>query len=195
MRMAFIHEIQIESSNFPGAPGYTNLYFATDVLSDGASQFNAARAFLVSLAELFPTSWSGRIVPSGRVLEETSGALGRFTTAAAGITPPVPGGSAGGYGAGVAGLVIGWSTVTINRGRLVRGRTFAVPCAAVVYEADGTIAPNTQAFATAAGQTLIDANVQFGVWSRPRLGVGGKHAVATSVRVNDKAAFLTSRRD
>lgn len=192
--MAFIHEIQIVSSNFPGAPGYTNLYFATDVSSDGAAQFAAAFQFLQGISSFFPASWSGKINPSGRVLEETTGALGRFTTAPVGQRAPVPGGAGGSFGAGVAGAVIGWSSVTINRGRLVRGRTFLVPLAAAVYEENGTLRDDSLGVMTQVGVSLIDSATGFGIWSRPRLGTGGKLAVATSVRVNDQAAFLSSRR-
>lgn len=192
--MAFVHEVQIISSNFPGAPGYTNLYFATDVLNDGADHFAAARGFLLNLGAAEPTAWSGQINPVGRVLETNTGILARFTDCPATYLAPVAGTSGLGWGAGPAGAVLAWQTGTINRGRVVRGRTFIVPIAKNYFEDDGTLTGEAVTFLIAAGNQLIATNVGFSVWSRPRLGAGGLLAPVLSVRVNDRAAVLTSRR-
>ena len=192
--MAFIHEIQIRSSGFPGAPGFTNLYFKTTVDADRNDQFTAVKAFLGQLAGGEPSSWSGQIAPNGRVLEETTGRLALFSNAPATALPSVPGVAGANYGAGVAGLVIGWTTATVNRARLVRGRTFLVPVARDIFDADGTLTSSALGQFTQAGNDLIASNLGFCIWSRPRQGIGGVAAVVTSVRVNDKAAFLSSRR-
>lgn len=192
--MPFVHEIQIKSSGFPGAPGYTNLYFRSAVPPDPHFQFAAAWGFLGNLRAAMPAQWSGQIVANGRVLEETTGVLGVFTDVPVEFSAPRPGIAGGGFGAGVAGAAIGWSTGTINRGRLIRGRTFVVPLSAESYQADGTLTPDVMNLFTVAGQGMIAANVEFGVWSRPRLGAGGKFGVALSSRTKDQAAFLSSRR-
>lgn len=192
--MAFIHEIQIKSLGFPGAPGYTNLYFLANGVGEQDAQFAAAYQFLQELRPVLPNVWSGQIEPNGRLLEETTGALGSFTVAPAASRILTNGLANEGFGSGVSGAVIAWGTGTINRGRLVRGRTFVVPMTRGAYGADGTLEVNTVNNLTAGGVALINAAVGFGVWSRPRLGLGGKFAPALTARVNDRASFLSSRR-
>lgn len=192
--MAFVHEIQIKSTGFPGAPGYTNLYFACDILDDGFNQFFAVGDFINTYKALFPAQWQGTIQASGRVLEETTGLLAKFTTCPVELTSPRGGGGSANFGSGVSGLVLAWQTATINRSRLVRGRTFMVPVANDVYDADGTLSAGRIAQATTAAQALVAANVGFGIWSRPVNQAGGKLAPVTGYRVNDRAAFLSSRR-
>lgn len=193
--MAFVHEIQIVSHGYPGAPGFTNLYFASDALGTGAdAQFAAVHEMLANLGGIEPTSWNGAVNPVGRLLEETTGLLGSFTTAPAGALSSVSGNTGSGFGAGVAGLVIGWATATVNRSRLVRGRTFVVPLANNMYEADGTLTTLCIGGANTAAESLISSPNGFCIWSRPRGGTGGKIAPVLSHRVNDRAAFLSSRR-
>lgn len=192
--MPFVHEIQIKSSNFPGAPGYTNLYFLTSIGANRDAQFTAVKGFLDSISGVFPTVWSGQIASAGRVLEATTGVLAEFSLAPTTATTPVAGQLGTGYGAGVAGAVLGWNTATVNRGRVVRGRTFLVPMSAGGYDADGTLQSGIIANLGVAAGILISANVGFSIWSRPRLRTGGILAPVLTHRVNDKAAFLSSRR-
>lgn len=192
--MAFVHEVQVQSTGFPGAPGFTNLYFETTIGADRDLQFMSVYAFLLGMSGLFPSTWTGTVQASGRVLEETSGLLAEFSDAPGASIVPVPGVAGGGFGSGVSGLCIGWQTATINRSRLVRGRTFMVPLAAGAYEADGTITAASMTAANGVSQDLVDSGSDFSIWSRPRLGTGGKIAPVTARRVNDRAVFLSSRR-
>ena len=192
--MAFVHEIQIQSKGFPGAPGFTNLYFASTIAADHDQQFHAARAFLEGIATGFPGAWSGQIMASGRLLEETTGALGSFTVAPNQDVAAKAGGVNEGFGAGVAGAVIAWGTATINRTRLVRGRTFLVPLTKSAYATDGTLDGGIRGQLDTAAAGLLAANVGFCVWSRPRVGTGGLIAPVLTHRINPNVAFLTSRR-
>jgi hypothetical protein len=70
-----------------------------------------------------------------------------------------------------------------------------VPLEAGQYDGDGTINGGTIGTVQDAAQVLIDEEtVDFGIWSRPRAGAGGKFASATSRSVKDQAAVLRSRR-
>lgn len=193
---AFVHEIQFQSHGYPGAPGYTNLYFElAGVLSDTNAQFQAVHDALNGIAGQEPVAWSGQINVVGRVLETTSGHLAKFSNTPVGLQAAIPGRAPGGFGAGVAGVVIGYSTATVNRARLVRGRTYVVPVFAGTFEGDGTITEGQRIAFEQVAQILFEAAVGFCVWSRPRLGVGGLTAPVTSWRVTDQAAFLSSRRN
>lgn len=192
--MAFVHEIQIQSAGFPGQPGFTNLYFATTIGADRDSQFMAVKACLNQWAHVFPTIWGGTIASSGRVMEASTGILAEYSTAPSGAVGVSSGGASDGFGAGVAGLVVSWGTGTVNRGRLVRGKSFLVPIANNQYDNDGTLVAGAINYAQNGAQGLIDAAVGFGIWSRPRSGEGGVLAPVLTRHVTDKAAFLSSRR-
>lgn len=192
--MPFIHEIQFQTKGYTGAPGYTNLYFATTINADRAAQFAAVKSFIQGLTGVQPGLWSGQINPVGRVLEDNTGTLAAFSAAPATAVDVITGIHPQSFGPSVAGFAIGWSTATLNRGRLVRGRTFVVPTTRGMWEPDGTIAPDSLVQQQTNAQALINANVGFGIWSRPRLGVGGLFGVAVSAKVTDRSAFLSSRR-
>lgn len=193
--MGFIHEIQVKSSGYPGAPGYTNFYFKSAIADDHQFEFAAVFNFLASVNAAFPSLWSAQIATSGRMLEETTGTLGAFTTTPGTALGVVQGSGGASFGAGVAGACIGWSTATLNRARLVRGRTFLVPLVSTAYGPDGTLSADILTLLNDASLGLIASNTDFAIWSRPRLGVGGLAGTVLQHRVTDKAAFLSSRRD
>lgn len=192
--MVLVHQIQIRTSGFPGAPGFTTLAFDASVATFDIPQYTAVKTWLETIKPLFPNLWSAQIQPGGRVVDEATGILSSFTDVDATQGAPVAGVTTDGYGAGVAGAVVGLSTNVVNRGRKVRGRIFAVPLGLMVYDQNGTLKTATITTLTDATTALRDAGVGFGVWSRPRLGLGGKFALVSGVRVNDQAAFLSSRR-
>lgn len=192
--MAKVLEIQIISQGYPGAPGYTNLYFDADGLYTPQSQFQAAQTFANDSVGLFPTTWTCNVQPVGRVLDSTTGALLSFESPVPGTLTVATGGYGASYGAGASGACLAWTTQGINRGRLVRGRTFLVPLSAQCYDPNGTLTAYAIANATATGNNLIVANKGFGIWSRPRLNAGGAFRAATSVLVRDSAAVMRSRR-
>jgi len=189
-----VHRIVAVSTGFPGAPGYTAFHFALTADSESDGQFHAVKAFLNAVKPYFPGAWSTQIEASGQVLDPVTGTLVTFTAVPGIDAAPITGSASSGFGAGVAGSVIGLNTGTINWTRRVRGRIFLVPLSAGSYQVDGTLTDAWLGDSTAAGNGLMTAAVGFSVWSRPRSGAGGKLAPVTSVHVNDKAAFLSSRR-
>lgn len=181
---------------FPGAPGYTNIFFDAFGADDFVdAEVARVRSFFNSLLIRFPSSVTISVSPEVSIFDEVSGELLGYSTADE--TPDDVEGQGSSSYSGPSGAVINWSTDTVNRGRRVRGRTFLVPLADAVYDSSGTLS-------TAALNDLRDAaeilmgdgdGPQFVVWSRPRDGAGGALAPVTSYRVPDMAAVLRSRRD
>jgi len=194
--MATIVEVQFETIGFPGAPGFTTMYF------EGASQEERDAAtdhvtqFMTVAKTAFPTNWAYQIKPECRVLEDTTGALLDIHTTSASNDDQVLGLSAGtSFGPGPSGACMSWRTATTNWSRRVRGRTFFVPLAAAMYDANGTLNGGLITALNGAAVTLIaHTEGRFGIWSRPRAGAGGKFALATTGAVKDQAAILRSRR-
>lgn len=189
--------VQSVSTGFPGAPGFTTFAFAH---GEGASvdlQFETAWDFWDSMKGSFPTTWSVVLNTEHRVVDEATGELvDIIPLSGTGVSPAIAGTSGTAFGAGVAGAVLSWRTLTNNRGRRVRGRTFLVPMRAAAYDANGTLAGNlANDLASAATSALITPENDFGIWSRPRAGLGGKFAGATAVTCPDKVSYLRTRRD
>lgn len=192
--MAFVHEVQVKTAGFPGAPGFTNLYFATTVSGPHDADFQAAHQFFEDCRHGFPTGWTATVQPSGRVLEETTGILGTITTAPAAALNPSLGDSGTAYGSGVSGFAVSWLTGTVGPRRLIRGRTFMVPAAATAYAFNGTIDAGLKSVIAGAAANLIASATDFIVWRRPVLGTGGVAAPVLAAHVSDSAVFLSSRR-
>lgn len=192
--MALVHEIKAKSTGFPGAPGWTTLYFSNDGAADTTAQFHAVFLFLTAIRAEFPTTWTVQIEAAGRLLDEVTGELIGFTTVPAGDAASMVGTQGASYGSGVSGAVIGWSTNTVNRGRKIRGRTFLVPIAAPAWQADGTLLQAAIDIFKAAADALLFSTAKLVVWSRPVANAGGKMGPVTASRINDRAAFLSSRR-
>lgn len=192
--MVLVHQIQIRSNGFPGAPGFTTLHFDASLPTFDLPQYDAVKAWLDAVKGIFPVIWSAAIEPAGRVLDEVTGELSSFTGVDATNGAVVTGTGAAGFGAGVAGAVTALSTNTVNRSRKVRGRIFTVPLTSNAYDINGTLTPDVQTILTTAATVLMEAGVGFGVWSRPINGAGGLLGQVTAVRVADRAAFLSSRR-
>jgi len=67
---------------------------------------------------------------------------------------------------------------------------------AAAYQADGTLVDSlTVDLPANATTTLLTPTNDFGIWSRPRSGTGGKFAPATGVSCPDRVSYLRSRRD
>lgn len=192
-----VHEVKIQSSGFPGAPGWTTFYFDGEDPTQLANQFRWAREYLVMVAGLFPVAWSAIVQTEGRLLQTATGILDTTTLIPDdGTGNVVPGSNtASGFGPGPTGLCISLTSVGVNRGRRVRGRSYVVPMAADIYESDGTIRPAYLTAYRPLVQALFTDTRKVGIWSRPRLGTGGAFFVVSSTRISDKAAVLTSRRD
>lgn len=94
-----------------------------------------------------------------------------------------------------AGAVVEWRASGVLNGRRVKGRTYLVPLNSGTFQDDGTLAPATMTAILGAANALLaaaDAATHPLVVYSP---THEAHDTVTSVRVNDKAAILRSRRD
>lgn len=190
--MVQIIRIQALWSGFPGAPGYSNFHFGTDVITTTKINTAAAgvRAFFNSLSIYLPTGV--QISQSG--LASTYELNGNKTSEMAYTAPAVVTGSSATAYAGGTGAVVHWKTGTYNGGRPFIGRTFLVPFAGG-YAADGTLTPAAiTAVVTAANTLKAIVDPTLNVWSvNKATGLGRATAPAVAV-VPDRTATLRSRR-
>lgn len=192
-----VHEVKIRSAGFPGAPGWTTFYFDGEDPTERSNQFRWCKDYLEGVKGLFPAQWTAAVQAEGRVLITGSGALDSNTTIPDDGTGNTVIGAdpSGAFGSGASGMCISLTTAGVNRARRVRGRTYLVPISNGVYGPDGTIADAFLAGLRPFMQTLFTDPRQVGVYSRPRAGVGGAFFPVATVRIADKAAVLTTRRD
>lgn len=183
-------------SGFPGAPGYSNFFFAGGggLISDAQQVADRTAAALLELQFSLPADVTITVVPEVAIIDSDTGVLSEYID----ITPPEPfSGNQGGSYSGPTGAVVNWTTQDVRFGRRIRGRTFIVPLSNTSYDDDGTLDSDTLSNLQSFANTLVggDFDSEFGVWSRPRNGSGGVFASATGFRVPDMAAVLRSRRD
>jgi hypothetical protein len=184
-------------TGFPGAPGFTNLYFggSGDTGIDAFDAANRVRSFFSGMTLCFPVSVNIQVQAQVAVVDAASGAqTGEIT---ANPAPANVVGAGTGPFAAPAGACVTWRSPDFVGGRRVRGRTFLVPLAAAAYESDGTLLPARIAEIRSAATTLAFGGTQppFGVWHRPAKGTqaGGSFHAAPSATVSDRVAMLQSR--
>lgn len=199
--MAEIARIKVNWTGIPSGPGYTNLYmkdFETSGIDQAIVDGSVAKVdtFLDEFATSINTSISFVVNPTVEIVEDTTGALVRFMSATP--DPTRVGTQTSAYAAGV-GVCVNWYTNTVRNARRVRGRTFIVPLHPTSYATDGTIdATKLTAWRTAAATLVSGVGVgDLGVWARPTTpgGSDGIWTFATASSINDKVAYLSSRRD
>lgn len=189
-------KITAQWDGFPGAPGYTNLYFmgGGGLITDAQQVADRVRTAFGHLVPLFPTNMAINIDPEVPVIDESTGMTTDFRT----IDPPseIGGGGSGGY-AGPTGAVVTWRTNDLRGGRRIRGRTFLVPLAGSAFEANGSLNSGSLIALRSFADELVggDFDSELVVWSRPTGGSGGVAATVTSATIPDMAAVLRSRRD
>jgi hypothetical protein len=186
--MADIMRVRSVWSNFPGAPGYTDVYSRNTALP---AMTNAVRAFFDAIKTLLPTGTNVQTLGSCETYDEATGTLTGSTSSTAPAVVTCTG--AGSY-AGATGAVVTWITSGFVSGRRVRGRTFLVPLASA-FDANGSLQTTAQSTLQTAASGLITAmSGDLVVWHRPtQFGAGSAHPV-TSANVPDLAAVLRSRR-
>lgn len=180
---------------FPGAPGYTNLYFGEGANAQSAANaaVAAVHAFWDSFKGSMPAGVTLTVLPDVAQINSNSGqASGIFAISPA---PTVIAGAAAGPYAGGTGACITWVTAGFVNGRQVRGRTFVVPIPASLYGSDGTLADAMRDLLAASATALRDTpGVELLVWHRGGLlSASTVHPVVSSY-VRDRAAILRSRR-
>jgi len=191
-----VGQVKIRWAGFTGGPGYTTLNFGPGSPDpvDGAAMVAAADDFAGDLAGLVGDGVTLTAEPEVEWFNEATGVLEDTTSVSP--SPTAHTGTSGAIGPLPSGAVISWTTGGINRGRRVRGRTFAVPLAAVAYQSDGSLSATAVSVLNAAAVSLIGAtDATFGIWSRPRDGAGGAWFPALTGSTPDMAAVLRSRRD
>lgn len=190
--MATISRIRFEWIGTTTVGGGVSTFYSSN--SDGSALAGAARSFFVSLVTLLPTGTVIRCPSGGETLDDVTGAVNGVWSMTPGAD--VIGTQDGKYAAGV-GMRVVWNTAGITRRRRVRGSTYLVPLASMLYQADGTIDGPSVAAAQAAATTLAAADGgSMRIWSRPQTatsGDGASHAVLSASAV-DKVSWLRTRR-
>jgi len=161
------------------------------LVSTPAEQRDALSDFLNTIKSQLEDSTSFTIETAGRELDDATGALTGVWSEATSYT---------GVGV-VSGQVVAdatqglmqWRTDHIVNGRFLQGRTF-IPGLSASHLSNGNLSSTAITAWTGAGQALIDAAVQFGVWHRPVLGSGGVFWAADTAACWGELAVLRRRR-
>jgi hypothetical protein len=200
--MGRVIRIKVNWTGFIGSPGYTNLHFEPTVEGDPITQtlvdaaVSKVQTWLSAMRPALPTVVTTVVDGQVAEIDEQTGNIEAFWTA----TPAAaaPGTATGNYSSGV-GLCINWSTAGVRNNRRVRGRTFVVPLASSAFSADGSFNDtNLAAWRGLATTLAADSNgVRLVVMARTPGAIipdGGAYDVTTA-SINDRPAFLSSRRD
>lgn len=183
-------------AGFPGAPGYSNFFFAGGggLISDAQQCADRVESAFDELSLVLAGPVTVTIDPEAAIIASETGEVQGYRA----ITPG-NGSSGAGNGAfsGPTGAVVNWRTSDLRNGRRIRGRTFLVPLANSSYDSDGTLTSTARDSVTSFAEGIVggDLDSEFGVWARPIGGSGGVFATADSFSVPDMAAVLRSRRD
>jgi hypothetical protein len=203
--MASIWHVTWEWDGIEGAPGFTNLFYASSTgdAPEALAAVTKSKLLFFNLLGMLPSGCSIAPVTDVRLVDDATGdLLNIFTvTGVTGVT-----GSGSSTYAGPVGGCIDWLTTTVHGGRRMQGRTFVVPMASSQYENNGTLVSGAVAAMATAAETMRTASgPTFGVWGRPRAAKplatppvtarAGLWGPAVSSRVPDKAVVLRSRRD
>jgi hypothetical protein len=199
--MARLAKVSVNWTGFTGAPGYTNLYFAPaagpditqGVVDDAIAKVHT---WIQAWDDALPNTVTLTVAPTVEEINDTNGTLEAFWTGVPGS--PNVGGSTLTYSA-VSGACVNWYTGGVRNGRRVRGRTFMVPIGSNGMQNDGTLG----AVALTTWRTATDVliantdDAKLAVWSRPSApaATDGISYDVNSFTINDKVAFLSSRRD
>jgi hypothetical protein len=165
-----------------------------------ASDQEAADDFAAAVGDLF-ANLASNFLPTGVSLNFASEVVELNTTSGVledvyAVTPhaPIAGAISGNY-ARPAGVRVEWHTGAIVAGRRLQGRTFLVPAAAAIFQADGTLNDTSRAAMRTSAQAYVDEglteNFAPAVWSRTH----GILADVVTAAIDDEVAVLRSRRD
>ena len=174
--------------NWPGAPGYTNLYFLS------ADNANHVESFFDAIKGLLPLGLQVTVPSGGDVVEDSSGQItAAWDTPGSGGVVTSTAGSASYPGA--AGAVVNWLTNSFAGGRRVRGKSFLVPLTGASFSSSGDLQGTTVTTIQTAATGLITASAgDLCVWHRPTAFSAGSSHTVTSATVPDLSAVLRSRR-
>jgi hypothetical protein len=205
--MSSIYQTTSVWSGASGLPGYTNLFFdapGADVAAEIVSVADAVHDFWAAMTGALA---SGVSITTNAEIRQLNAETGVLETLWAIVPAPTAvGGGGSGIGPSPAGACISWNTGEVHAGHVVRGRTFIVPIALNVYQADGTLTTGAVTIFNDAAVGLIGhSGPEFVIWSRPFPGdpdavppkashLGAAFPAMTGI-CKDKVAVLRSRRD
>jgi hypothetical protein len=187
-------------SGFPGAPGVSNFYFSVGGTPSVANVANAQgriRTFFAAFTLCLPTGVTISISGDSQVIDPATGAI---TGTVSNGTPPANVAGAGGtFYSALSGACVIWKTSVVINSRQLRGKTFLVPLTSAAYDNDGTLLASRRDELRAAAAALVlpgafPSDELLVVWHRPTGGAGGSAALANASSVNDRVAYLKSRR-
>ena len=188
--MTNMREILTNWSTATGGAGTTVMYFAESAAS-AAAQRAALGTFWGVVDNYLDSNTAWNVQSFGNVIESETGTLtGEWTES----TPQgAAGGVVGNALPNASQILVRWGTGVIYQGKRIRGRTF-VPGVASTALVEGEVGSAAVAAINTAALALASAGVGFGVWSRPRVGVPGLHAAATTGTVWGEFAVQRRRR-
>jgi hypothetical protein len=187
-------------SGWAGSPGFTNFYFSPDSIQN-ATHVQAVQArvktFWGAVSTCLPSGVTITIEQDSQIIDSSTGVINDTISAATAQTTTAGAGPA--PFAAIAGACIIWRTATFIAGRQLKGKTFVVPMANSAYDTDGTILAGRLADLRAAAIGLglpgaFPVEERLVAWHRPVGGTGGSATTVSSTSVNDRVAYLKSRR-
>ena len=178
-----------------GLTGFSTFY------STGAANAAAIRTFFAAIQALIPSPCTIQVSGSGDTIEDSTGTLtGTWSSAVPALVS-----CTGTAYAAPAGALVSWTTSTVRRGRILRGRTFIVPLWSGAYTTSGQVAAANVATIQAAATALVSAFAgTLVIWGRPIMtkppappGVDapGTTGVVTGATAQSKVVTLRTRRD
>lgn len=190
LSMTAMRRIQVQLTGGPGGLGVMTFYSA-----DTSGLQPAVKTFVTSVVgAYFPDDVTASVPNTGDTLEDSTGAwVANWTE---GTTGSVVGGNSGAWAAGVGARVV-WNTAARRSNRRVRGTTFIVPAAAVVFDLNGQPSSTLVSGLTTAAAAYITAlGAGTRIWSRPNnaLRNNGFSSQIVSAEVPVKTTWLSTRR-
>jgi hypothetical protein len=197
-------KIKLRWQGFAGGPGYSNFFFMdkasgspTPVTAQDAA--NNVQNFGAYVRTHLPIEASLQVQSDVEVIESTDGRL--VDVFNVNTMALLQGQAVSAPYSAASGAVITWRTAGVRAGRRVRGRTFIVPLANSVYQADGTLSSSFITGMTTnlsgAGWLASTNTALLGVYARPSIkgATDGEFHTVTGFNIPDKVAVLRSRRD
>lgn len=183
-----------------GSPGVSNFYFDTTGTVTSVNVANAqarVKAFFGAFTLCLPSAVTISYDQDSQVIDVATGNIINVLTAATAQSNTV--GAAAANFSAVSGACVSWRTGVFLGGHSVRGRTFLVPLGTAAYDTDGSILASRLAELRTAATDLAVRGAfplaeSLAVWHRPIAGAGGQAFITTSGQVNDRVAYLKSRR-
>jgi hypothetical protein len=195
-----MHKVVAQWNGFPGGPGISNFYFGTgssETAADVAATQLRVKNFFSAFTLCLPTPVTVQVQQDSAVIDPVTGHMTGTLTAAS--AQPVVTGAGGANYSAISGACVIWKSSVFFNGRNVRGKTFLVPLTSAAYDSDGTLlAGRLSELRTAALALGVvganPANQVLMIWHRPVASLGGFSSICSTGSVNDRVAFLKSRR-